>query len=124
MPEKTYYIGKDKVKNYVVAENINLVSVLYENGKSEDLTNEQWVEIRSEEEYESGLISIKKHSKLMQRILQEMMDSRVTMLEFEWLLHQIGTSTTENYNRAVAKVFGVPYTEKIMLTQIHETLKK
>ena len=60
----------------------------------------------------------------MQRILQEMMDSRVTMLEFEWLLHQIGTSTTENYNRAVAKVFGVPYTEKIMLTQIHETLKK
>lgn len=122
--DKTLYIGKEKVKEYVVSEGTNLVGVLLENGKNEDYTNEQWANLKSEEPYEDGLISVRKHEKVMQRMIKEMVDSRVTLGERGWILERIDQSIHENYSKAVSKVFGVPFQEKIMLAQIDQTLKE
>jgi protoporphyrinogen oxidase len=122
--DKDLYIGKEKVKDYIVHENTNLVGVLFENGKNEDYTNEQWANIKSEEPYEDGLIMIKKHEKMMQRMIKEMVDSRVTLGERGWILERVDESIHKNYSDAVSKAFGVPFPEKILLAQIDMVLKE
>ncbi len=122
--DKELYIGKEKVKDYIVHEGTNLVGVLFENGKSEDYTNEQWANIKSEEPYEDGLVSIKKHEKMMQRMIKEMVDSRVTLGERGWILERVDESIHKNYSDAVSKAFSVPFPEKIMLAQIDMVLKE
>lgn len=122
--DKELYIGKEKVKDYIVHEGTNLVGVLFENGKSEDYTNEQWTNLKSEEPYDNGLISLRKHEKLIQRIIKEMLDSRVTLGEHGWILERADEAIGKNYKEAISKVFGVKFPEKILLSQIDLTLKE
>lgn len=125
MAKKTiYYVGKEKVKKFVVAVNTDLVGVLYENGKNEDFTSEQWAGVRDEKPYEDGLIAVRKHEKMLQRILKEMVESRITIGDHSWVLEQISNIIGANYKKALAKVFKVDFPEKIMLFHIDETLKK
>lgn len=120
---KVYYVGQNKVEAISVVENTDLVGVLFENGRTEDFTTEQWAGVRSDEPYSDGEISIRKHEALMVRILKEMVKSRVTLGEHDWLLGQVSTSIGENYRKSIAKMYNVTNTEKVMLAQIDETLK-
>jgi len=122
--KETYYIGSNKVKDYIVHENINLVGVMLENGKSEDYTNEQWANLKSEEAYDDGMISIRKHEKIMVRMLKEMVESRVTLQEHEWILQRLGELIGGNYRNAIAKLFDIDDPTQIMLAQIDEILQK
>ncbi len=122
--KETYFVGSNKVKDYIVHENTDLVGVLFENGKSEDYTNEQWASIKSNEAYEDGMVSVRKHEKMMQRMIKEMVDSRVTLGEKSWILERIDESIHKNYIDSVAKAYSVPFVEKIMLAQINQTLKQ
>lgn len=121
--EKTYYVGKSGVESIQVTENIDLVGVLYKNGKTEDFTVEQWEAVKSELPYEDGEVSNRKHEGLMVRILKQMVKSRVTIGEQDWILQRINQSIGENYRKSIAKVYGVSFPEKIMLAQIDEVLK-
>jgi len=118
-----YFIGKTKVKDCIVHENTDLVGVLLDNGKSEDYTNEQWVNIRSEKPYEDGLISMKKYEKTMQRMMKEMIDSRVTVGDIAFILGNLQSMVEKSYRDAIAKTFSQTFTEKIMLAQIQKTLE-
>lgn len=118
-----YYVGQNEVEVVHVSENVDLVGVLYKNGRNEDFTNEQWVAVRSDAPYGDGDVSTRKHEQLMVRILKEMVASRVTLGEQGWILQQIESSIGENYRKSIAKVYNVTNTEKIMLAEIDIVLK-
>jgi hypothetical protein len=121
--EKKQYVGDQEVKEVARQDDIDLVGVLYTNGKSEDFTIEQFENVVAVEPYENGLISTKKYEKLMQRILAEMVNARVDLTSHSWILQHIDEIIGERYREAIAKQFGVKHPNKIMLAQIDQVLK-
>jgi len=122
--EKKQYVGNQEISNISRQDDLNLVGVLYANGKGEDFTVEQFESVVSDTTYENGLISVKKHEKLMQRILAEMVNARVDLTSHSWILQHIDEIIGERYREAIAKSFKVSHPNKIMLAQIDELLKR
>jgi hypothetical protein len=120
---KELFVGSKKVANFHVSTGTNLVGVLYENGQSEDFTAEQWEGVRSETAYDDGLVAINKYEGLIKRIIREMLESRVDIKSKDWILDRVDQTIVGNYQKAVAKCFGVPKREDITLYQIDATLK-
>ena len=118
------FVGGKKVDAFHVSAGTNLVGVLYVSGKSEDFTAEQWEGVRSETPYEEGEVSVRKYAGLIGRIIRELRDARVDLKAHEWILERVSTSIGENYRQAIAKVFGKPNPESIMLAEIDLVLKE
>lgn len=117
------YVGQSEVDIVSVTEGTDLVGVLYKTGKNEDFTTEQWNDVKSDTPYPDGEIMLRKHQKLMVRILKLMVDARITMGEQEWLLEGVNRSIVENYQKSVAVLYNVPYKEKIFLYDIDQVLR-
>ncbi len=122
--KKTFYVGKQKVKEFTVLEKYDMVSVLYENDGNEDFTKAQWEDVRSEEVYDNGQVIFKKHDKLISRIIKDMMACRVKMSEQAWVLENASASIVNNAELAIAKSLGVEHKDDLMLAQIDAILKE
>lgn len=120
--DKKWFIGSKRVKEVAVHEGIDLVGIMYEDGSTEDFTTEQWTSIRSEEKYDDGLVTVRKHEQLMKRIVKELVDSRITIGEHDWVLQKVSESLGVNYREAISKLFQVKRPESIMLSQVHDVL--
>jgi hypothetical protein len=120
---KKYYVGNREVDKINVSGKYDLVGILYKDGYNEDFTKAQWEDVRSEKAYPDGEVMIKKHEKLMKRIIKDMKECRVTLLEQEWILPRVSESIGANYRECLRKMFGVKEPENIMLAHIDVILK-
>jgi len=124
MSKKKLYVGKKVVAQAHVSPKYDMVSVLYENGFNEEFTKAQWDDVRSDTEYPDGEISVRKHEKLISRIIKDMKECRVTLQEHEWILQRVSESIGENYRGCLRKMFGVKEPEQIMLATVDVVLKE
>ncbi len=122
--EKKFYVGKKEVQAINVANKYDMVGVLYNNGFNEDFTKAQWEDVRSEKPYEEGEIMIRKHDKLISRIIKDMMASRIKMSEQAFVLEKASASIVNNAELAIAKSLGVEHKDDLMLAQIDAILKE
>lgn len=119
------YVGKQKVKDYSINEQVDLVGVLYENGKNSDFTIEQWEAVKSTTEYDDAEVSFRKFKNLIKEILGLMAKERVTLMgDRQFILQEIDGNLNTNYQLAIAKLFNVKGLEEIMLTDIDRVLKE
>lgn len=123
LPTPQYYVGQDKVQAISVTDNVDLVGVMYESGRHEDFTTEQWENVKSEAPYGPGEVSTRKHEALMVRILKLMVKSRVTLGEQSWILERVNESIGSNYTKSISKLYNVTNPEKIFLYDIDQVLK-
>ena len=121
--EPEYFIGSSKVKEFKITDGVDLVGVLFDNGKTQDLTVEQWEALKDTDSYPDGEVSIRKFEKLIVRLLKQMTKSRVTVGEQAWILETVSRTIGQNYEGAIAKLFTQTLTENVMLAQIDEVLK-
>lgn len=122
--EPKIFVGQSIVADISEVKEVDLVSVLYENGNSEDFTAEQWEAVKSDKPYSDGEISIRKFTGLMQRIIKEMVEARVTLKDHSFILERIGESIGMNYRQAIAKQFNKNKPEDIELFAIDAILKQ
>lgn len=123
MKKETLFVGSREVDQIKVSSKLDLVGVLYKDGYNEDFTKAQWEDLKSEKAYSDGEIMVRKHEKLIKRIIKDMKECRVTMLEQEWILTRTNESVLHNYEEAVSKMFGVKNKNNIMLAVIDVALK-
>lgn len=121
--KKEIFIGQSLVKQVAENKETDLVGVLYESGKSEDFTVEQWEAVKSDKKYSDGEINIRKYEKLIQRILKEMVDARVSLLNHGFVLQKVDATIGMNYKKCLAKVFSKNKMEDLMLCEIDAILK-
>lgn len=121
--KKEIFVGQSLVKQVAENKEADLVGVLYENGKSEDFTVEQWEAVKSDEKYSDGEINVRKYEKLIQRILKEMVEARVSLLSHGFILQKVDATIGENYKKCLAKVFSKSKVEDLMLCEIDAILK-
>ena len=121
---KKIYIGQDIVKEISENKEVDLVGVLYESGRNEDFTVEQWEAVKSDKAYPDGEVSIRKFESVIKRIIGDMVDVRATLKDHSFILERVGESIGTNYRTSIAKQFGKSKPEDIMLIEIDEILKR
>jgi len=121
--EKTLYIGQKEIENVSRNETVNLVGVLYKNGQNEDFTVEQYDNLVADDKYDDALVSIRKHEKMLKRMLKEMVDSRINIDDHSWVLEKLSTVIGDNYMKSIAKLYNISRPGLIMLADIDEVLK-
>ncbi len=124
MKTKELYVGKNKVEDVNIVESVNLVSVLYENGKSEDFTAEQYDALISEAPYEDGEISMRKYTPLIKRIIEELVNARCDINSYNWVIDKVDSTIRENAKQAQAKKWGVLDISQVLLAEIHAELMR
>ena len=117
------FVGQSQVKEIAENKKVDLVGVLYENGKNEDFTVEQWEAVKSDKVYPDGEVPTRKFEALMVRIIKELVEARVTLKDHSFILERVGESIGLNYRKSIAKQFGKDKPEDITLIEIHEILK-
>ena len=122
-PAEKIYIGENAIQEISEQRQVDLISVLYENGKNEDFTVEQFELLKSDKPYKDTEITDRKYKLLKQRIIGELVDARVKTGEFGFILQSIGTSLSRNIDTAIAKVFDKNIYEEIMLAEVDAVLK-
>lgn len=122
--DKILFVGSREVSQIDVSPKYDSVAILYKDGFSEDFTKAQWEDVRSEEKYDDGEISVRKHEKLIKRIIKDMKECRVTLQEHEWIIQNVNSSIGESYRACLRKMFEVKEPEQIMLAHIDIILKE
>ena len=121
---KKYFVGQKEVESISISEKHDLVGILYKDGFSEDFTKAQWEDVKSEEAYNDGEISVRRHEKLIKRIIKDMKECRVTLQEHEWILQRVNETIGQNYRECLKKLFNVKNPENVMLAMIDVVLKE
>lgn len=124
MKKETLYIGKNKIQDINEIESVDLVSVLYENEKSEDFTIEQYDAVISEVPYADGEIVLRKYTSLIKEIIDKLVKARCDINSYNWVIDKVDSMIRENAKRAQAKKWGVLDISQIMLAQIHDELTR
>jgi len=121
--DKKLYIGQ----NEVVASNTDtpgLVSYTLDNNEYGEVTTEQFESMALPEGYDPGTVRIKQWKPTVKKILEILRDSRMSLLDKDFVLTRVDESISQNYEAATAKLFGTKHVLQITLPQIDEVLKK
>lgn len=123
MSEKLF-VGKRKVSTFVENKDINLVAVKFADGGTDEYTLEQWAAVQSPEQYPDQEVSRRKWSPATSAILQVLLDNNLRIYEKDFILNLVDSSIVENYNRAIAMIFGVKDPTQVRVDQLDLVLKQ
>jgi hypothetical protein len=118
--DKKLYIGQNEV---VVSEEENgLVKYTLDNNEFGEVPAEQFGSMALPEAYDPTTVRIKQWKPAVRKILEILRDSRMSLLDKDFVLTRVDESISKNYEDAVAKLFGKKYPLQITLPQINDVL--
>lgn len=119
-----FYIGELAVTLEIRDDQNGIVTYkLGEGAKEVVVTTEQYDSMVSQTAYPDGQISIRKWKPTIKKVLEILLSSGMEMVDKDFIIQQVDNSLIENYNRAVAKLFGVDHPYHIKVAHIDEVLK-
>jgi len=121
---ETLYVGSELVEQTNIVEDINLASVLYESGRTEDFTIDQWEAVKSTEKYEGGEVALRKFGKAIEGIYTILLDEHADLNAHSWILDRVGEKVGVNYRDALAALFGEIDPRVIPLAKIEGVLEQ
>ncbi len=121
--DKKLYIGN----NAVVAQNTDtpgLISYTLDNNEFGEVTVEQFESMAQDAPYDPGQVRIKQWKPAVKKMLEILLESRMTLLDKDFVLTRLDESISKSYEEAVAKLFNKKHVLQITLPDLDKVLKQ
>ena len=124
VPAMDVYIGKKRVQQQSRVEQLNMVSVKYDDNTTEDYSLRQFDAVKSDEPYDEGQVQIRKWKPLVKDILTGMLADSMNLGDKDFILGRVEESLVHNYEAAICKIMGdVEHVNFINLKDVDYILK-
>jgi len=121
--KKDLYIGKTKIKEYHIHEDIDLVSVMMENEKTYDYTHEQFENVAREEAYDDMLEASYKWESTMKKIIKLLTNNRANLADTSFVLGRIKESIDGSLRKSLLDYYNVVDEHEVLLYEIDVKLR-